>query len=51
MRTTFFIIALSMASAALAADKRLEKLTPQHRKWIEEEVVYINTQQERNHFI
>jgi GWxTD domain-containing protein len=33
------------------ADERLDKLNPEHRTWIEEEVVYIITDQERNVFL
>ena len=37
--------------AASAQDERLERLTPEHRTWIEEEVVYINTDAERDFFL
>ena len=36
---------------SLAEDDRLEKLGPQHRKWLEEEVVYIILDREREVFL
>jgi GWxTD domain-containing protein len=39
-----------LAHAALA-EERLERLTPEHRKWLEEEVVYIITKQEKEVFL
>jgi len=35
----------------LAADDRVDKLTPEHRTWLEEEVVYIITDKERDAFL
>jgi GWxTD domain-containing protein len=36
---------------AAGAEERLDKLTPEHRKWLEEEVVYIITNQEKEVFL
>jgi GWxTD domain-containing protein len=44
------LLALLSSSIALA-DDRLERLTPDHRKWLEEEVVYIITESERDAFL
>jgi GWxTD domain-containing protein len=49
--TLWLFIALVVFSGASLADDRLEKLNPEHRKWIEEEVVYIITDQERDVFL
>jgi GWxTD domain-containing protein len=43
-------LALALGGAAFA-DERLEKLNPEHRTWLEEEVVYIITDQERDVFL
>ena len=48
---TFLWIALAMSTAAATADERLEKLPPEHRKWLEEETVYIILDQEREVFL
>jgi GWxTD domain-containing protein len=45
------LLAILFLSAASLADERLEKLNPEHRKWIEEEVVYIITDQERDVYL
>ncbi len=44
-------IALVLVSGTSLADERIEKLNPEHRKWIQEEVVYIITDQERDVFL
>lgn len=49
--STFFILSLGLAGSVLAEDERLEKLTTEHRKWLEEEVVYIITDDERDFFL
>jgi len=49
--TVLVFIALIALAGASFADERLEKLNPEHRKWIEEEVVYIITDQERDVFL
>ena len=36
---------------AAGAEERLDKLTPEHRNWLEEEVVYIITNQEKEVFL
>lgn len=43
-------LVLSLAAGAIAEDP-LDKLTPEHRKWLEEEVVYIITKHEREVFL
>lgn len=45
------IIIVTVSSASAFADERVEKLTPEHRKWLEEEVVYIITDKEREAFL
>ena len=50
--TIVILIALALAlGGASFADERLEKLNPEHRTWLEEEVVYIITDQERDVFL
>ncbi|HEX9725481.1 MAG TPA: GWxTD domain-containing protein, partial [Vicinamibacteria bacterium] len=49
--TLLVFIALIALAGASFADERLDKLNPEHRKWIEEEVVYIITDQERDVFL
>ena len=52
MTITRAIVSLLLGGASLLrADERIEKLDPVHRKWIEEEVVYIITDQEREVFL
>jgi GWxTD domain-containing protein len=45
------VLMAGLAGIGRAADKRLEKLSPEHRKWLEEEVVYIITDQEKDIFL
>ena len=45
------VLVVALPAAGLAADKRLEKLSPEHRKWLEEEVIYIITDQEKDIFL
>jgi len=47
----FLLLLLSFAAPASTQDERLDALTPQHRKWIEEEVVYIITDAEKDVFL
>ena len=47
----FMTALLGPALAASSADDRVEKLNPGHRKWLEEEVVYIITDKERETFL
>jgi len=47
---TLLLASLSLASVSLA-EKPLDKLTPEHRKWLEEEVVYLITRPEREVFL
>ena len=44
------VLSLLAGSAGLA-DDRIERLTPQHRKWLEEDVVYVITEREREAFL
>ncbi len=46
----FIAVALALSGTSVA-DDRLEKLNPEHRKWLEEEVVYIITKQEKDVFL
>ena len=39
------------ALAASGSDDRVDKLTPEHRTWLEEEVIYIITDKERDAFL
>jgi GWxTD domain-containing protein len=48
LRIVLLVIATSQLSAA---DDRVKKLTPEHREWLEEEVVYIITDRERDVFL
>ncbi len=49
--TAWLILILALATGAYAKDERLDKLTPEHRKWLEEEVIYIITDTERDVFL
>lgn len=53
MRRTAWMVALLLALGAngYGKDERLERLSPEHRKWLEEEVVYIITDSEREVFL
>jgi GWxTD domain-containing protein len=45
------LIVLLAMSGLSVADDRVKKLTPEHREWLEEEVVYIITDPERDVFL
>ena len=47
------MLAMSLAAplAAQTREERLERLTPEHRAWVEEEVAYIITDAERDFFL
>jgi GWxTD domain-containing protein len=45
------ILFLALAADVYGKDERLERLTPEHKKWIEEEVVYIITDPEKDLFL
>jgi len=50
----FLVFAVSLpafSSSAWPKEERIERLTPEHRKWLEEEVVYIITERERDVFL
>ncbi len=49
--TRAFLLLIFGMSGLLTADDRIDKLDPVHRKWLEEEVVYIITDQERDVFL
>ena len=51
-RTFLLLLFLSLwARSRGLTDDRLERLPPEHRKWLEEEVVYVITEQEREAFL
>ncbi len=41
------ILLLTFAADFYGNDERLERLTPEHKKWLEEDVVYIITGPEK----
>ncbi len=45
-----FVILICIGASALA-DDRVDKLTPEHRTWLEEEVAYVITDKEREAFL
>ncbi len=47
----WLILILALATSAYGKDERLDKLNPEHRKWLEEEVTYIITDTERDVFL
>ncbi len=49
--TAWIFLFLIFADPSFAKDERLERLSPEHRKWIEEEVVYIITDSEKDLFL
>ncbi len=51
MRGILLVLLCLGLPAGLFADDRVKKLTPEHRTWLEEEVVYIITSQERDVFL
>ena len=57
MKSVILNVALAIAflgavpSTSRAEDERLERLNPEHRKWLEEEVVYIILDRERDVFL
>jgi GWxTD domain-containing protein len=46
-----FAIVILLFVHSLGADDRVKKLSPDHRKWLEEEVVYIITDREKDVFL
>ena len=44
-------LAVLLATEVLAQDAELQTLSPEHRKWLEEEVVYLITDREREVFL
>ena len=50
MRLIVSVLCLSIAAGALA-DDRVKKLPPEFRKWLEEDVVYIITDKEKELFL
>jgi GWxTD domain-containing protein len=51
MKRSSALLPWILAASAALADERLERLTPAHRAWLEEEVVYIITRKEREAFL
>jgi GWxTD domain-containing protein len=49
--TACLALILALATSVYGKDERLDKLTPEHRKWLEEEVIYIITDTERDVFL
>ncbi len=47
----WFVLACAAAARTSPADERLERLPPQYRKWLEEEVVYIISDAEKDVFL
>jgi hypothetical protein len=45
------LFTLAVSTASRAEDERLKRLSPEHRKWLEEEVVYIMLDKERDVFL
>ena len=45
------VLALAVSARAPAQDDLLERLTPEHRRWLEEEVAYIIAEREREIFL
>jgi GWxTD domain-containing protein len=45
------VLVLALAADVYGKDERLERLTPEHRAWLEEEVVYIITEPEKELFL
>jgi GWxTD domain-containing protein len=50
-RTALLILLVALTPNVFAQDERLERLSPEHRKWIEEEVTYIITDSEKDVFL
>ena len=46
-----FLLLVFGGAAVLSADDRIDKLDPVHKKWFEEEVTYIITDQEKEVFL
>jgi GWxTD domain-containing protein len=46
-----FLFVVAAGPRALRADDRLDRLSPAHRTWLQEEVVYIITERERDVFL
>ncbi|HSF17016.1 MAG TPA: GWxTD domain-containing protein [Vicinamibacteria bacterium] len=49
--TEAMALCLSILASFSVADERIERLTPEHRKWLEQEVVYVITEAEREAFL
>ena len=50
-RLRWLPLLLAFSVSALAQNERLDRLTPEKRKWLEEEVVYITSEVEREVFL
>ncbi|HXV62538.1 MAG TPA: GWxTD domain-containing protein, partial [Vicinamibacteria bacterium] len=50
-RFTYTLVALALFARVAGADERLDRLSDDHRAWLEEEVVYIITPEEREVFL
>lgn len=50
-RILLLLFFLGISVSLWAKDERIERLSPEHRQWLEEEVVYIITERERDVFL
>ena len=51
MRSLFPAILGAVLVSSAAADERVDRLTEEHKTWLEQEVVYIITERERDVFL
>ena len=51
MRSAWILLIVAASTSSFAEDERLEKMSSEHRAWLEEEVVYINSDRERDVFL
>ena len=51
MRYVLKLLMLAVLAPLVSADERIDKLPPEHKLWIERDVVYIITEREREVFL
>ena len=46
-----YLLTLAVLAPLASADERIDKLPPEHKLWIERDVIYIITEREREVFL
>ena len=51
VRLLLVFVGIALLAPALAADDRVDRLTEEHKNWLEQEVIYIISEREREAFL